>query len=567
MKTNTCLTTFILCLIPFVVSAQLQTTLERQTDKIAMNRWVDSVFHSLNEEERIGQLFMVIVGLTPDSRNTQKLNEYIHNQKIGGILFHQGDPITQADMTNSLQELSRIPLFVALDGEWGLSMRLSGTTRFPKNMLLGATENLSLIEAYGKEVGRQCRRMGIHMNFAPLVDINSNPNNPIIGLRAFGECPEAVSKRGIAYARGLESEGIIAVVKHFPGHGDTSGDSHHTLPIVNHSRKMLDSVELWPFRKYVNEGFSGVMTGHVYVPALERRLNTPASLSRPAISGVLRDELGFSGLCITDALVMKGAIANGKSVAVEALLAGNDIALAPKSLSKEIEAVKTAIQNGILQKEDIDAKCKKVLRYKYIVGLNKYKPLDSENLLSELNSSHADWIAAQLNSDAITVLKNESNYLPIKKTDKKKVAILSIGHPFGNEFSEIANRYGQIDCYKILRWSQESDIQETINKLNGYDIILCLIYTQRIKEHAALIRLAAEKEFVHVFFTLPYHCPTYRQSIEKANAVVMAYEGTPLAQECAAQVVFGGIGASGHLPVTVPGLYERGEGIHTEKNP
>ena len=358
--------TILFCAVCLLTAkAQTIPNMYRNVDQAKMNHWVDSVFDAMSYDERIGQLFMVIAEPKSDNRNMQRLLRYVNEIKIGGILFHKGNPVTQAEVTNRLQKASRVPMFVSLDGEWGLSMRLSGTTRFPKNMMLGAIEDNKLITEYGKEVARQCKELGIQINFAPDIDVNSNTDNPVIGLRSFGENPVAVADKGLAYARGLEGEGIISVSKHFPGHGDTSEDSHNTLPSVHHDRARLDSVELYPFRRYIYDGYAGVMTGHLYVPALDKTRNLPSSLSRPIVTGLLKEELGFRGLCFTDALAMKGATTSKlDNPSVKALLAGNDILLAPAAPINDFTAVKEAIDEGILNIEDIEAKCIKILQYK-----------------------------------------------------------------------------------------------------------------------------------------------------------------------------------------------------------
>lgn len=526
----------LLCCISLLSSgAQTVPNLYRAVDQEKMNHWVDSVFDAMSYDERIGQLFMVIANPKSDNRNMQRLMRYVNDIKIGGILFHKGDPVTQAEVTNRLQKASRIPMLVSLDGEWGLSMRLSGTTRFPKNMMLGAIEDNALIEEYGKEVGRQCREMGIHINFAPDMDVNSNVDNPVIGLRSFGENPEAVSEKGIAYARGLENTGILSVSKHFPGHGDTSEDSHETLPVVRHNRARLDSVELLPFKRYIYDGFGGIMTGHLYVPALDKS-HKPASFSKAVVTDLLQKELGFQGLCFTDALAMKGASTKKTdNPSVKALLAGNDILLAPAAPINDFTAVKEAIEEGVLDLEAIEAKCLKILRYKYIAGLNAYKPVETKGLSKRLNSPHAAWMAAKLNSEAITVLKNEDTILPLKQLNKKKIAALSIGDGVGNEFQKMLGEYDSIACFSIGRRSTATQVQQVYNKLQKYDVIICGVHTIRIPESLALRQLAAKKELVYTFFTLPYACKEYKKSIEKAKAVVLAYEGTPLAQEYASQ--------------------------------
>ena len=551
-----------------VLSAVAQTTpnLYRAVDKEKMNHWVDSVFDAMSYDERIGQLFMVIANPKSDTRNMQRLMRYVNEIKIGGILFHKGDPVTQAEVTNRLQKASRVPMLVSLDGEWGLSMRLSGTTRFPKNMMLGAIEDNSLITEYGKEVARQCKEMGIHINFAPDMDVNSNTDNPVIGLRSFGENPEAVADKGLAYARGLEGQGILSVAKHFPGHGDTAEDSHYTLPAVHHDRARLDSVELLPFKRYIYDGYAGVMTGHLYVPALDKARNKPVSMSRAVVTDLLQKELGFRGLCFTDALAMKGATTRkSDNPSVMALLAGNDILLAPAAPINDFAAVKEALEEGILDREEIEAKIIKILQYKYIAGLNDYRPVETKGLSERLNSPHAAWLAAKLNEEAITLLKNEGDIIPLKQLDKKKIAALSIGDGVGNEFQKMLGRYDSVACFSISRNATAAQVQSVYKKLEKYDVVICGVHTVRIPESPALRELAAKKELVYAFFTLPYFCKAYKPSILKAKAVVMAYEGTPLAQKYAAQAIFGGIAAKGKLPVSIPTLYTAGTGVFTEK--
>lgn len=566
VKMRKILTTLFCAVCLLAGKAQTTPNMYRNIDQAKMNHWVDSVFDTMSYDERIGQLFMVIAEPKSDNRNMQRLMRYVNDIKIGGILFHKGNPVTQAEVTNRLQKASRVPMFVSLDGEWGLSMRLSGTTRFPKNMMLGAIEDDKLITEYGKEVARQCKEMGIQINFAPDIDVNSNTDNPVIGLRSFGENPRAVADKGLAYARGLEGAGIISVAKHFPGHGDTSDDSHYTLPAVHHDRARLDSVELYPFKRYIYDGYAGIMTGHLYIPSLDKTRNLPSSLSRPIVTGLLQEELGFRGLCFTDALAMKGASTNkSDNPSVKALLAGNDVLLAPAAPINDFAAVKAAIEDGILSIEEIEAKCIKILQYKYITGLNNYRPLDTKGLSKRLNSPHAEWLAARLNAEAITLLKNEDNIIPLKQLDKKKIAALSIGASAGNEFQEMLGRYDSIACFNISRSATAAQVQNVYRQLEKYDVVICSIHTVRIPESQLLRQLTTKKEVIFAFFTLPYFSKEYKNSIMKAKAVVMGYEGTPLAQEYAAQLIFGGIAAKGKLPVSIPGLFHAGSGIFTEK--
>ncbi len=562
------ITLFILTCISclFSVSAQITPNLYRSADQAKMNHWADSVFDALSYDERIGQLFMVIADPKTEARNMQKLMRYVNEIKIGGILFHKGTPEMQAEVTNRLQKASRVPMLVSMDGEWGLSMRLRGTTRFPKNMMLGAVTDNSLITEYGKEMARQCKALGIQINFAPDVDVNSNSENPVIGLRSFGENPKAVAAKGLAYASGLEGAGVLSVSKHFPGHGDTNEDSHRTLPVIYHDRARLDSMELYPFKAYIEAGYGGVMTGHLLVPELDKSANKPVSMSKAVVTDLLQKELGFSGLCFTDALAMKGATTKKTdNPSVMALLAGNDILLAPTTPINDFTAIKEAIDEGVLDIEEIEAKILKILRYKYILGLNEYTPVEIKNLSQKLNTPHADWLAVKLNAEAITLVKNENSFLPLTQLGKKKIAVLSIGDSNGNEFQQMVNRYDTVSCFSILRNSTPAQVQQVYRQLEKYDVVICALHTVRIPESAALRQLAAKKELVYVFFTMPYFCNDYKSSIKDAKSVVIGYEATPLAQEYAAQLVFGGIPAKGKLPVTVPGLFPYGTGLQTSQ--
>lgn len=555
-----------LCLLAFVARSQTSPILYDKTDKLRMNRWVDSVYNRMSDDERLGQLFMVIANPKTDAANMKRLTRYVDELKIGGILFHKGDPVTQAEVTNRLQKLSGVPMLVALDGEWGLSMRLSNTTRFPKNMMLGAIENDTLLYEYGKEVGRQCKEMGIHINFAPDLDVNSNTANPVIGLRSFGESAEAVAQKGLAYAAGLESEGIISVAKHFPGHGDTSEDSHYTLPTVRRSRAQLDSVELLPFKRYIESGFAGVMTGHLRIPSLDKS-DRPASLSSRVVTDLLRKEMGFTGLCFTDALAMKGASGkNDDNPSLKALLAGNDILLAPAAPFTDFEAVKQAVASGKLDKKTITDRCKKVLQYKYIAGLSEYRPVELKNLSRRLNSPHAEWLAQKLNAEAVTLLKNDGELLPLKELDKNRIAVLSIGETAGCDFQRTLARYDSVACFELSRKSTARQVDTVYKALEKYDVVICGVHTVRIPESLPLRKLAARKKVVYAFFTLPYFCKEYAPSIRNAKSVVMAYENTPMAQQYAAQLIFGGIAAKGKLPVSIPSLYYAGSGEFTTKN-
>jgi beta-glucosidase-like glycosyl hydrolase/CubicO group peptidase (beta-lactamase class C family) len=543
---------------------QVFPSLLQSTEQTVMEHWVDSVFTTLSEDEQIGQLFMPIVYPNESEENKQRTIRYVRDYGIGGVLYQKGKASVQAEVTNRMQSAARVPLLVALDGEWGLAMRLEGTVRFPKNMLIGAGNNEALAEAYGKEVGRQCREMGIHVNFAPDMDVNSNADNPVIGLRSFGEDIHLVIRLGLAYARGLESMGVLSVAKHFPGHGDTSEDSHRTLPFVTHDRTRLDSIELHPFVHYIKGGLGGMMTGHLRVPALEPDA-IASSFSHRIVTGLLQGELGFGGLCFTDALEMKGAAAKGTNASVQALLAGNDILLGPSSLSTDFEAVRKAVRRGIIRRELIEEKCRKVLRYKYALGLNNYRPVEIENLSERLLTPHAAWLSAKLNAEAMTLVKNEEDLLPLRELGNKRIAVLSLGAPVGNVFQQSLSRYDSVAFFSLEQAATYERMKEIRTRLTDYDRVICSVHTTRIAENEILCQLAGDHELILVFFTSPYHARQYKAMIRESKVVLMAYEETQGTMDFAAQAIYGGIAVRGHLPVTVPELFNMGTGIETEK--
>jgi len=537
--------------------------LYREVNQQKMNQWVDSIFDSMTLDERIGQL--IIIKANPEPSYQESILKNISDYKIGGILFSNGSLSDQAESTNVYQQASRIPLWITFDGEWGLSMRLDDTPRFPKNMMLGAIVNNNLIRSYGEEMGRECREMGIHINFAPVLDVNDNPSNPVIGMRSFGEKQQAVSEKGIAYAKGLESRKIISVGKHFPGHGNTSEDSHKTLPLINRSKAYLDKVELFPFANFAQEGFAGIMTGHLSVPALDQSSELATSLSPKIVNGLLKDEWKFKGLCFTDALEMKGAVSNKGNSCVLALLAGNDVLVCPLRIASDFAAIKKSIESGIVSISIIEEACKKILQYKYITGLNQYEPIEMKGLQQRINTDHADWLVQKLNDETVTILKNNNKVIPIKGLNKNKIAVLSIGVNDEHEFWKRIALYDKFDFFQMEVNATQSEIDSLFNQLKEYSRIICSIHAEQMNDFSSLQLLAKEKEVHLCFFISPYALCKYTGSIAYAQSVTLAYENTPGAQNAAAEIIMGGIPAKGKLPVTIPGIFECGRGLETAK--
>lgn len=538
---------------------KIEPTLLREADKEKMDAWVDSVFNGMSMDERIGQLITIHVSGQNTSSNRQGIVDLVKNIHAGGILFLKSTPNDQAELTNSAQRNAKIPLLVSADAEWGLSMRLENTTRFPKNMMLGAIQNDSLLYLYGKEVARQCKEMGIHVSFAPDMDVNSNPANPVIGTRSFGENVERVSRAGIAYSQGLEDSGVLSVSKHFPGHGDTSTDSHHALPLINHDRARLDAVELVPFQRYINAGLGGLMIGHLDIPNLDAS-GAPSSLSQPIITGLLQDEMGFSGLIFTDGLAMKG-VSVQKDMSLRAIEAGNDILLGPVSPRKEFNALKEALAQGEISESVINDRCKKILRYKYILGVSN-SSINTNGLVSRLNTTYAEWLCRKLNEKAITLLDNKDDIIPLKGLDEKKIAVVSIGSGAKSNFHTALRLYDDVKVFSIADASGLAGIKSQLSK---YNTIIVSVHSTKGINNAAVQSLIDGKKSILTFFVTPYEMSNFSSSIKNANAVVMAYENTPFAQEYAAQAIFGGNDISGRLPVSVKNLYREGAGLDTYK--
>ena len=422
----------------YIIIALLFTSFifSQDNSTITQEKWVDSVYNQFSFEEKVGQLFMVAAYSNKNEAHNKSIDDLISKYKIGGLIFFQGGPVRQAKLTNRYQSQSKVPLFIGIDAEWGLSMRLDSTYRYPWNMTLGAVQDMSLIEKMGQQMGQQSKRMGIHFNFAPVVDINTNPKNPIIGNRSFGEDKFNVAERAVALMKGFQSEGLFATAKHFPGHGDTSSDSHHTLPVVKFDKKRIDEVELHPYKELIKNGLSSIMVAHLDIPSLESRKGYPTSISYNVVTDILQKDLGFNGLIFTDALNMKGA-SNFKQpgdIDLEAFLAGNDILLFAENVPLAVEKFKVAFKEGKLSEERIAFSVKKILNYKYKAGLNNYQPIEVNNLVEDLNKPEFDALNFDLYENAITVLINKDKIIPIKKIEKEKIAYVSIGNDYSGTF-------------------------------------------------------------------------------------------------------------------------------------
>ena len=557
---------------PFRVKIKNQSMDYMKTDSL----WVDSVYKSMTLDERIGQLIMINVYSNKDNDETyvKSVTSMIKKYNVGGICFFQGGPVRQATLTNLWQSVSKIPMFVAIDAEWGLAMRLDSTEEFPKAMTLGAIQDNNLIYEMGEEIARQCKRIGVNINFAPDIDVNSNPLNPVIGYRSFGEDKNNVALKGISYMKGLQESGIIAFAKHFPGHGDTDADSHLSLPVISNSAARIDSVDLFPFKELIKNNLEGVMVGHLYIPAYDTSENTASSISKKIITGLLKEKLNFKGLIITDALGMQGVSGFNEPgmLEVKALKAGNDILLMPQDVPVAITHIKDAISQGDLSKTDIEKKCKKILLYKKKYHLQVYKPVKIPNIIEELNSNKAKLINRRLYENAITLLINNNNLIPIKNIDTLKVASVIIGDTSQNTFQKRLNDYMHVDLFSLSTTPTKLQISNLLNKLTAYNLTIVSVHktnnspkanygvTTRVVDLINQIR--TNNKIILDIFANPYclKCFTNTRNIE---ALIVSYQDKELPQDISAQIIFGGISAKGKLPVTASFLFPLNVGIQT----
>lgn len=532
------------------------------------NAWVDSVFKTLDEEQRIGQLFMVAAYSNRGPEHTQNITKLITNCHIGGLIFFQGGPGRQAALTNYYQSLAQIPLLISIDGEWGLAMRLDSTTQFPHQMTLGAIQDDKMVYRFGQEMARQCKRLGIHINLAPVVDVNNNPRNPVINDRSFGEDKYNVAGKSIAYMQGMQDGGIMANAKHFPGHGNTDKDSHKTLPTVNRTRLEIDSIELYPFRQLMNRGLSSVMVAHLYVPALDSTTNVASTLSKSVVTNLLKNDLHYTGLVFTDALNMKGVSAYYPPgiVDVKALLAGNDVLLFSEDVPIAIYEIRKAIAEGKITQAEIDIRVKKILKAKYLAGLNNYRPIDLRNLYSDLNNSKTELLNRRLFESSLTILRNKNNTIPVSGS-ADKVAGLSIGMSADNEFLNGLKLYENIPTYTIDKGSQLTDLDYVESELARYETVIIGLHSLSPKESknfgvtpqikAFINRIEERAKVILVIFGNPYSL----RNFENIEPIIVAYEDNAYTRNAAAQVVFGGMGANGKLPVTASEVFKCGDGF------
>ncbi|MBP5573715.1 MAG: serine hydrolase [Bacteroidales bacterium] len=538
-------------------------------------RWVDSVYNSLTLEQRVGQLICMRAN-NPDKPFNEEVGKYIKKYNIGSVCFFKADAMAQVQKTNEWQALAQTPLMVCIDAEWGLAMRVKNSVAYPFQMTLGAVSDDELLYEMGQQVGEQCRRMGIHVNFAPVADVNSNAKNPIIGVRSFGEDPKLVGEKAAAYALGMQSQGMVTTMKHFPGHGNTDTDSHLTLPTVKRSYEEVKDIELAPFRYLIERGVNGAMVGHLYFPAIEPVENTSSSLSKGVVTDLLKEEMGFEGLIFTDGLDMKGVSqeVSADSVPYIAFLAGNDVLILPHNVPAAIRQIKEGAERDPEIAARVEESCKKILKYKYRAGLNHYAPVATEALAADLKRQDYLDLRRQLFGEAVTLLRNEGGVIPLKAT--KHIALVTIGPESASQRMGNALDAAGIKAKRYcVTKDHAADAKAWLKELEAFDLVVVNILQSSINASknfgvndetvAFFNKLVAQNDVVLNLFTCPYALDALRIN-NNVKGLLVGYQDENDVVDAVGAVLTGRQPAWGTLPVSTA-KFACGDGIHPSDMP
>lgn len=543
----------------FLLSCFLLSSLivQSQTDA---DKWVDSVYNTLSLEQRVGQL-MNLRANNPNKDFDEKIDEYINKYNIGGVTFFRTDAELVLNQVNEWQSIAQTPLMVAIDGEWGLGMRLNDGLSYPYQMTLGAITNDSLISEMGRQIAEQCLRLGINVNFAPDIDVNNEPENPVIGFRSFGENPDNVSHKGLAYALALQNNGVLPTMKHFPGHGNTVTDSHHALPLIKNSLEEIQNVELPPFKYLIDNGVKGLMVGHLYFPAMEPVPNTSSSLSENIVTDLLKNELNYDGIIFTDGLEMKAVHnqMNSDSVCYKALMAGNDVMLLPVDVEKSISVIVNAAKQNPEVESRVEESCKKILRQKYQLGLNTFKVINAENLNNDLNKNRYFLLKQRLYNEAVTMLENKKSILPLKADSEEKIAVVTFGED--NKLSKRLNDFGIKNTAFLLDVNaEEEEIKRLIKQLKSYDyVVLNIRKTSSYPSKNYGItnsmiyfveKLNKSNKLIFNLFGSPYALDKFNFG-RNLSSVLIGYEDNDMVLNAIADVIAGKNSPKGKLPVSL----------------
>lgn len=577
MQIQTTLIALIILLRTILLSSELiAQSAEPPFLKYMNHPWVDSVMKTLTIDQQIAQCIWIAAYSNRDVAHEVEVTDIIRKYGIGGLIFFQGTPEKQAELTDYYQKISKVPLLISMDAEWGLGMRLSNVDKFPYQMTLGAIKGDSLIYLMGKAVASQCKRLGVHVNLAPVADINNNPLNPVINYRSFGETRENVASKAILFMRGMQENGIMATAKHFPGHGDTDVDSHYDLPVMNHNRSRLDTLELFPFQTMVKEGIGLIMTAHLNLPKIDTVSNLPATLSPVIIRELLKKKLGFTGLIITDAMNMQGVTKYFKPGEAEAMamLAGNDILEFVTDADAAIKEIRKQIGLKNLSGEELALKCRKIIALKYWSGLSNSLPINKENISNDLSKPNSKALIRDLYAQALTVLNNQKNLIPVKNLQSIKIATLAINRAGLTAFQSRISDYTRVDNY-FVDPADKNSCNLLLNRLSDYDLVIAGVFGTDQRPNMDFGIKPGLNDFLHTlvknhtsiiaWFGNPYGIDGL-DALKNADGLIVTYQENEYTEDLAAQLIFGGIGAMGSLPVTINNMWPVSSGIKTEGN-
>ena len=532
-------------------------------------KWVDSVFHRLTKKQRIAQMFFVAAYTNKTEAFTDSIAKVIKKEKVGGLVFFQGGPGRQAILTNQYQKKARVPLLIASDGEWGLGMRLDSTMSYPYQMALGAMEGTELIYKMGLEIAKDYRRVGMHMNLAPVVDVNNNAKNPVINYRSFGENRYNVAQKGAAYLKGMQDGGLLVSIKHFPGHGDTDVDSHYDLPQLNFTKERLDSLEMYPFKELIKQGAAGVMIAHMNIPSLDATPNMPSTLSKPIVTDILKEQIGFKGIVISDAMGMKGVVKYFKDgeADVMGIIAGNDVLELSENSKRAVKMVRQAIRDKRLTMDRVDESVKKILTAKYWAGLNKKQPINEEQVFEDVNRSESMVLRQQMADASMTLLRGRDFIKTLSPS--KRTVILNVGTPDVTTFQkELALVYQNSVVYNLKKDANADDIAKVLTEIKADDQVMIGIFDTRTRpgnniplsaDLKMMLKDMANKNAVLALFANPYNLAGL-PGLENAKALIVAYQKEDYMQKSAASVLKNQLITTGKLPVTVNEFFKYGDG-------
>lgn len=533
--------------------------------------WADSVFQSLTPEERIGQLFMVHAYSNWDKKNINYIESLLRKNNIGGVIFFQGGPGRHLDLRNRIVNATKTPMWFGIDGEWGPSMRLDSLISFPRQMTLGAIQDNQLLYEFGQALGEQCELLGVNINFAPVLDLNSNPENPVINSRSLGETADFVTPKAYMISKGLQSKTVMAVGKHFPGHGNTDKDSHYDLPLIKSSYPELRDNEIVPFKEMIQRGIWGMMIGHLQVPSLDTEL--PASLSPKVINGLLRDSLGFEGIVFTDALNMKAVAGKVDKHYTKAFLAGNDVLLFPVKIQSAVQEIIKAVEDSIISSVAIEQRVKKILRYKYMLGVNS-SPKDKKTSLKAFEDPKYDDLNERLIKASVTTIVNRDAILPINQIDNKKVAIVSFGSESDTTFINTMRKYGDFPSFTMPSKGELTgvDYKEALAKA---DVVIAAVFgdvgnvsqnygvSSKVKDE--IVKLATNHKVILAYMGNPFALRSWDAIFPMLQGIQVVYQSSSIYQDVLAQAIVGGIETTGKLSLSIGKTYKPGMGIYTPK--